>query len=132
MVLQTDLCIGATVTISSINIVPKAGLYNGARGTIVDYLCAIVDFPGLKLGNAKPWDELNPTSNAITFSTKFTHFLLACAHSPFQWLILIVRRNAAMQSTVHLCSHGQQSFINFRGLRQNLDHMTQSTESLPT
>ena len=85
MVLQTDLCIGASVEISGINIVPEAGLYNGARGTIVDYVfdtvcgpndkqgdhlprCVIVDFPGLKLGNAKPWDELNPTVSFIQHS----------------------------------------------------------------
>ena len=85
MVLQTDLCIGASVAISGINIVPEAGLYNGARGTIVDYVfdtvcgpndkqgdhlprCVIVDFPGLKLGNAKPWDELNPTVSFIQHS----------------------------------------------------------------
>ena len=53
-------------------------IFNGARGTIIDFLyntvvgpndkqgehlplCIIVDFPGLKLGDAKPWDERNPT-----------------------------------------------------------------------
>ncbi|KAL7554827.1 hypothetical protein ACHAWF_018360 [Thalassiosira exigua] len=77
MVLETDLCIGATVALTN-NIVPEACLYNGARGTIVDYvyhtvcgpndkqgehlpLCVIVDFPGLRLGDAKPWDNHNPT-----------------------------------------------------------------------
>ena len=78
MVLQTDLCIGSTVTLSGINIVPEAGLYNGARGIVIDFLfdektgpnnkdgdhlpkCVVVDFPGLKLGDAKPWDRNNPT-----------------------------------------------------------------------
>ena len=78
MVLEIDLCVGATVAFSGINIVPEAGLYNGARGTIINFIlhdpcgpkdkhgeylpsCLIVDFPGLKLGTAKPWDELNPT-----------------------------------------------------------------------
>ena len=78
MVLETDLCVGATVALSGINIVPEAGLYNGARGTLIDFIydnpcgpndkhgdhlpgCVIVDFPGLKLGAAEPWDKLNPT-----------------------------------------------------------------------
>ena len=78
MVLETDLCVGATVGLSGNNIVPEAGLYNGARGKIIDFeyanpcgpndthgdhlpSCIIVDFPGLKLGNAKPWDRLNQT-----------------------------------------------------------------------
>lgn len=83
MVLETDLCVGATVALSGINVVPEAGLYNGARGTLVDFIyedpygpndkngehlprCVIVDFPGLKLGAAKPWDRLNPTvSNTL-------------------------------------------------------------------
>ena len=73
-----DLCVGATVAIQGRNIVPEAGLYNGARGTIIDFIydsvcgpnnkqgahlprAVIVDFPGLKLGNAKPWDKQNPT-----------------------------------------------------------------------
>ena len=77
MVLETDLCVGATNALSGINIVPEAGLYNGARGTLIDFIyrdpcgpndkhgdhlpsCIVVDFPGLKLGNAKPWDSLNP------------------------------------------------------------------------
>jgi hypothetical protein len=78
MVLESDLCVGATVALSGINIVPEAGLYNGSRGTVIDFvyntvcgpndrhgdslpICVIVDFPGLKLGNAMPWDALNPT-----------------------------------------------------------------------
>jgi hypothetical protein len=80
MVLQTDLCVGATVALSGVNIVPEAGLYNGARGQIVDFVydnhqvcgpndkqgdhlprCVIVDFPGFRRGTAEPWDENNPT-----------------------------------------------------------------------
>lgn len=77
IVLQTDICVGASVSLSG-NIVPEAGLYNGGRGTVVDikyntvagpndkhgdFLPAyiVVDFPGLRLGNAKPWDSNNPT-----------------------------------------------------------------------
>ena len=36
MVLETDLCVGATVALSGINIVPKAGLYNGGQGKLID------------------------------------------------------------------------------------------------
>ncbi len=77
MVLDTNLCIGATVAISGINIVPEIGLYNDTRGTIIDFIytdicgpnnqhgphlteSVVVDFPGLKLGNAEPWDRKNP------------------------------------------------------------------------
>ena len=71
MVLQTDLCVDTTVALWGINIVPEAGLYNGARGSIVDIVYdtvvgpndkhgehlpkyIVVDFPGLRLGNTKP------------------------------------------------------------------------------
>ncbi len=77
MVLETDLCVGAKVALPSINIVPEAGMYNGAQGMVIDFIyknpcspndkhgghlpsCVIVNFPGLKLGNTKPWNELNP------------------------------------------------------------------------
>ena len=92
VVLETDLCVGATVSLSN-NIVPEAGLYNGARGTVVDFvyehsrpegpndkdgehlpLCVIVDFPGLRLEDAKPWDECNPTVSVdILQEGKFDH-----------------------------------------------------------
>lgn len=78
LVLQTDLCVGAPVAISGINIVPEAGLYNGARGWVIDIVYdtvegpnnkhkdhlpryVVVDFPGLRLGNADPWDPKHPT-----------------------------------------------------------------------
>ena len=82
LVLQTDLCVDTTVALSGINIVPEAGLYNGARGSIVDITYdtvvgpndkhgehlpkyIVVDFPGLRLGNAKPWDKNNPTVSLV-------------------------------------------------------------------
>jgi hypothetical protein len=78
LVACTDICVGAPVAINGINIVPEAGLYNGARGWVIDIVYdtvegpnnqlqnhlpryVVVDFPGLKLGKAKPWDENNPT-----------------------------------------------------------------------
>ena len=74
MVLECDLCVGAMVSLSVINIVPESGLYNGARGKLIDFVyntvcgpndkhgghlpkCVIVDFSGFKLGNAQPWDK---------------------------------------------------------------------------
>ena len=73
-----DFCVGAPVTIEDMNIVPEAGLYNGARGWLIDIvydtvegpnnrmgndlpLYMVVDFPGLRLNGAKPWDANNPT-----------------------------------------------------------------------
>ena len=35
---KTYLCRGAVVEISSVNLKPKLGLFNGARGTVVDLL----------------------------------------------------------------------------------------------
>ena len=71
MVLEADLCVRATMKISGINIVPKIGLYNGARGTLIDFIykdvcgpnnqhgphlteAVVVDCPGLNLGHAEP------------------------------------------------------------------------------
>ena len=79
---KTKICVHSKVAISGLNIIPEAGLYNGARGTIIDIIydsvCGpnnkhgdhlpryvIVDFPGLKLGNAQPWDHNNPTVSRI-------------------------------------------------------------------
>lgn len=78
LVVHTDLCVGATVALTGQNIVPEVGLFNGARGTIVDFIydtvcgpndkqndflprAVIVDFPGFKHKNVKPWDENHPT-----------------------------------------------------------------------
>ncbi len=87
MVLDTYLCVWATVALSGINIVPEAGLYNGVQGKLIDFIykgpcgpndkhgehllsCIIIDFLGLKLGNAKPWNRLNPTVSEITVPWK--------------------------------------------------------------
>ncbi|KAL7551572.1 hypothetical protein ACHAWF_014759 [Thalassiosira exigua] len=88
MFLETDLCVGDTVALAN-NIVPEAeaGLYNGARGAIIDFIyhtvggpndkqgehlppCVIVDFLGLRLGSAKPWNRCNPTLSIIAFIVK--------------------------------------------------------------
>ena len=84
IVLQTDLCVGAPVAINCINILPEIGLYNGARGTLIDIVYdegqnpnskqdyhlpkyVVVDFPHLNLrkGNIPPWDSENPTVRFI-------------------------------------------------------------------
>lgn len=82
---STDLCVEASVCISGINIVPEAGLYNGARGKVIDLVYdtvvgpndkhndhlpkyVVVDFPGLKLGGAQPWDSKNPTVSIVHFN----------------------------------------------------------------
>ena len=82
MVLECDLCVGAMVLLSEINIITEAGLYNGARGKLIDFVydnvcgpndkqgghlpkCVIVDFPCLKLGNSEPWDKKNPTVSEL-------------------------------------------------------------------
>ena len=76
MVLQTDICVGSIVALYGMNLVPEVGLYNGDHGTLIDFIyddvcgpnhkhgnhlpkCVIVDFPGLRFGQAKPWDEYN-------------------------------------------------------------------------
>ena len=103
MVIHTDLCVGASVSLNGINIVPEAGLYNGARGVVVDikydtvagpndkhgdflpkYI--VVDFPGLRLGKAKPWDSNHPTvswyrTNALI--VLYNHFLYVIHCSSF-------------------------------------------------
>ena len=82
MVLECDLCVGAMVSLSGINIVPEAGLYNGAIGIPIDFVyhnvcvpndkhgghltkCVIVDFSGLNLENAEPWDKKIPTVSEL-------------------------------------------------------------------
>jgi hypothetical protein len=34
--LHTDICVGARVVISNVNILPEIGLYNGTIGTVVE------------------------------------------------------------------------------------------------
>ena len=76
---HTDICIGARVAISNVNILPAIGLYNGAIGTVIEIVYqdkpvgpndkelnhlpdyVVVDFPNLKLPTGiPPWDELHP------------------------------------------------------------------------
>lgn len=88
VVLRGDICVGASVALSGINIVPEVGLYNGARGNVVDIKYdsvvgpndkhgdflpkyVVVDFPGLRLGNAKPWDCDNPTVSGMVPSNGY-------------------------------------------------------------
>lgn len=79
---KTNLCVGAPVALQGINIVPELGLYNGARGIVMDIVYdtmegpnnkhlnhlpryVVVEFPGLKLpDHIKPWDSLHPTVRA--------------------------------------------------------------------
>lgn len=79
IVTHNDICIGAKVCISGLNYIPEIGLYNGARGTVVDMKFStmagpnnkyddhlpeyvVVDFPHLKLPSyIQPWDRLHPT-----------------------------------------------------------------------
>lgn len=99
LVIHTDLCVGATVAISGQNIVPEVGLYNGARGTIVDFIydtvcgpndkqndhlpkAIIVDFPGFKHKNVKPWDSNHPTvSTQIYNEISFTNGTITIPHA---------------------------------------------------
>jgi hypothetical protein len=80
---HTELCVGARVALRKWNILPCAGLYSGAIGTIVDIVYSkdnhvgpndkqhkhlpeyvVVDFPHLKLPPyIRPWDKLHPTVN---------------------------------------------------------------------
>ena len=77
---HTDLCVGARVALRNWNLLPSAGLYSGAIGTIVEIVyksssvgpndkehdhlpdCIVVDFPHLNLPPyIKPWDLKHPT-----------------------------------------------------------------------
>jgi len=81
---ETDLCVGARVALKPTNYLPEIGLYNGAHGTIVDFVYrdntagpnnkdgkhlpdyVIVDFPHLCLPDyIEPWDKNNPTVRTI-------------------------------------------------------------------
>jgi hypothetical protein len=92
---HTDICVGARVAISNVNILPEIGLYNGAIGTIVEIVYqdrpegpndkehnhlpdyVVVDFPNLKLpAGILPWDELHET-------VSFAHSLLTYPHLGF-------------------------------------------------
>ncbi len=75
---HTDICVGARVAISNVNILPEVGLYNGAIGTVIEIIYhgkperpndkehnhlpdyVVVDFPSLKLPTGiPPWDEIH-------------------------------------------------------------------------
>jgi hypothetical protein len=92
---HTDICVGARVAISNVNILPEIGLYNGAIGTVVkivyqdrpegpndkehnhlpDYV--VVNFPNLKLpAGILPWDKLHKTMSVA-------HSLLTYPHLEF-------------------------------------------------
>ena len=92
ILLQTDICVGPLVAIEGIQIVPEAGLYNSTRGTVVDIvndtvagppsqyedhlpLYVGVNFPGLRLGHAKPWDKDNPTARRGKIKTLYGFIL---------------------------------------------------------
>jgi hypothetical protein len=88
---HTDMCVGARVAISNVNILPEIGLYNEAIGTVVetvyqdrpegpnnkehnhlpDYV--VVNFPNLKLpAGILPWDELHKT---VSFTLSILTYL---------------------------------------------------------
>ena len=92
IVLGMDYCVGAPVSIEGMNIVPEAGLYNGSRGWLIDIvyntvegpnnkmgnhlpLYMVVDFPGLRLTGAEPWDEDNPT---VSYYTMLFMMIMLC------------------------------------------------------
>ncbi len=77
---HTDVCVGARVAISNVNILPEVELYNGAIGTVIEIIYqgkpvrpndkehihlpdyVVVDFPKFKLPTGiLPWDELHKT-----------------------------------------------------------------------
>jgi hypothetical protein len=89
---HTDICVGARVAISNVNILHEIGLYNGAIGTVVEIVYqerpegqndkeydhlpdyVVVNFPNLKLpAGILPWDELHKT-------VSFTRSLLTYPH----------------------------------------------------
>ena len=80
---STNICVGARVALRMWNILPSAGLYNGAIGTVVEIVYkdrpvgpndkehyhlpdyVVVDFPNLKLPpHIQPWDRNNVTVSA--------------------------------------------------------------------
>ncbi len=89
---HTDICVGARVAISNVNILPEVELYNGAIGTVIkivyqhkpeepndkehnhllDYV--IVNFPNLKLTTGiLPWDQLHKTVSFTRSLLTYTH-----------------------------------------------------------
>ncbi len=77
---STDICVGARVAISNVNLLPEIGLYNGVIGTVVEIVYnnrpegptdkehyhlldyVVVNFPNLKLpAGMPPWDQYHKT-----------------------------------------------------------------------
>jgi hypothetical protein len=77
---HTDICVGARVAISTVNLLPEVGLYNGVIGNVVEIVYqdrpvgpndkqhyhlpdyVVVGLPHLKLpSNIAPWDKLRKT-----------------------------------------------------------------------
>ena len=77
---QTDICVGARVSLKTVNYLPEIGLYNGAIGTVVEIVYkhnpagpndkqhdhlpdyVVVDYRHLKLpSHIPPWDSNHPT-----------------------------------------------------------------------
>ena len=105
----SNICVGATVAINAINHEPNWGLFNGARGTVVDIVYdketgphssgkgrlpkyVVLDMPGFKpppepIG---PWDRLNPTVSKFFCCslnyTKYSAILIKSLHSTFLYL----------------------------------------------
>ena len=86
---HTDICVGARVALRNWNILPSAGLYNGAIGSIVEIVYktssvgpndkqhlhlpdyVVVDFPNLNLPPyIRPWDLNHPTVSTRPTSSK--------------------------------------------------------------
>ena len=106
---STDLCVHAKVAIGGINFVPEIGLYNGARGEIVDIVYktmagpnnkhedhlpayVVVDFPHLRLPSyIEPWDRLHPTVRSYE-STFYCQHSLPHYFSPQKHVPIPTRR----------------------------------------
>ena len=89
---HTDICVGARVAISNVNILLEIGLYNGAINTALKVLYqerpegpndkeydhlpdyVVVNFPNLKLPAGIPlWDELHKTVSFTLSSLTYPH-----------------------------------------------------------
>ncbi len=94
---NTDICVGARMAISNVNVLPEIGLHNGAIGTVVEIVYnnrpegpndkehyhlpdyVVVDFPNLKLlAGIPPWDQYHKT-----VSLKLSTLLTLTPHGNF-------------------------------------------------
>lgn len=82
---ETSICLNARVAIASYNFIPEIGLYNGARGTVVEMIFkdsegpnnkqekhlpeyVVVEFDKLDLPDEyDPWDRNHPKVNILIF-----------------------------------------------------------------